>query len=685
MFEFIFTIGCFDKLHKGHIKLLNSMKEQCKKLIIGIHDNDSIQKIKNITDIDPLDNRKKNIEKYAFDIFVINNIDPTNAIKEYISKNFLKELDNFNTIIYNSSNKKSFDYDNFELYGVNLNEYLNKYKSQCHEIPIGIRCKHIYIDNNYQIFNDRDFGSNKIFSGKGIGRLIIKKGNSEYIPKTFNNHNNNTNNGGSEDYRYIIFNNELYVILNGLPNDSNVRQMYLYNVNKDKIIHLHIKNIDVKKIYQKNWTPYVYNNSLYFVYSFCKLCVVKLINIDNGECEIVHGNPSLFTNKDIFGGTNLCYWKNDLYIGFGHIRNPWYSVPILYNAKTFQYISSKTPIIIDLPFKINSNTKKIVQYPYNLTKKTDKYELSVCHQDIYSIKYEISHDKINKIFNDLLNLEPIIIGPSKKKNKTISNISYSGDLFFIHNYPDKFKYLLKDNNIIVTRTDKKRGWGQDLIGYKKNWCFMRGDDNKNFPSINYIKSIMPIKYLQYTSDISASDLRDYKNKKVGLMNYLLQKVVKILNDNNIPYHLDCGTLLGCIRENGLMKKDSDIDVTTHLSLWDKLNAIDFGKYDLIRTRTYKGYPEKSNGNMISVKTKFSNVYCDIYTNPAFPQLDNIVLNGNNYSIPINSDLYLTQLYGNWRVPSKRHASTIYHRGNGLVKSEYSKYWNKNYKIFECNM
>ena len=372
MFEFIFTIGCFDKLHKGHIKLLNSMKEQCKKLIIGIHDNDSIQKIKNITDIDPLDNRKKNIEKYAFDIFVINNIDPTNAIKEYISKNFL-------------------------------------------------------------------------------------------------------------------------------------------------------------------------------------------------------------------------------------------------------------------------------------------------------------------------NLEPIIIGPSKKKNKTILNVSYSGDLFFIHDYPDKFKYLLKGNNIIVTRTDKKRGWGQNLIGYKKNWCFMRGDDNKNFPSIDYIKSIMPIKYLKYTSDISASDLRDYKNKKVGLMNYLLQKVVKILNDNNIPYHLDCGTLLGCIRENGLMKKDSDIDVTTHLSLWDKLNAIDFGKYDLIRTRTYKGYPEKSSGNMISVKTKFSNIYCDIYTNPAFPQLDNIVLNGNNYSIPINSDLYLTQLYGNWRVPSKRHASTIYHRGNGLVKSEYSKHWNKNYKIFECNM
>jgi len=373
MYDFVFTIGCFDKLHKGHINLLNSIKKQCKNLIIGIHDNYSIQKLKNITDIDPLENRIKNIEKYAFDIFVINNIDPTTAIKEYISKNFL-------------------------------------------------------------------------------------------------------------------------------------------------------------------------------------------------------------------------------------------------------------------------------------------------------------------------NIEPIKIGPEKKNYKIISNISsYNGELFFIHDYPDKFKYLLEDNKIIIIRTDKKCGWGQNLIGYKNNWCFIRGNDNKKFPSIDYVKSIMPIKYIPYTSDISSSDLRNYKNKKVGLMNYLLQKVVNILNENDIPYYLDCGTLLGCIRENGLMKRDDDLDITIHLSLWNKLNAIDFNKYDLIRTRTLTGYPEKNDGNMISLKTKFSKFYCDIYTNPAFPLLDNIVLNGNNYSIPINSDLYLTQLYGNWRVPSKTHASTTFHRGNGLVRSEYSKYWDKNYKIFRCNM
>ena len=59
MFDYIFTIGCFDKLHKGHIKLLETMQKQTKKIIVGLHDNSSIEKIKKISDIDPFDNRKK--------------------------------------------------------------------------------------------------------------------------------------------------------------------------------------------------------------------------------------------------------------------------------------------------------------------------------------------------------------------------------------------------------------------------------------------------------------------------------------------------------------------------------------------------------------------------------------------------------------------------------------------------
>jgi len=372
MFDYIFTIGCFDKLHKGHIKLLEYMQKHTEKIIVGLHDNNSIEKLKNISDIDPYDNRKKNLEKYAHDVFKIDNVDPTMAIQKYILNNFTQDL------------------------------------------------------------------------------LAIK------------------------------------------------------------------------------------------------------------------------------------------------------------------------------------------------------------------------------------------IGSSKDNSKVIKS-DYTGNLFFIHHYNDTFKNTCQNNNLIVTRTDKNCGWGQKLIGYKKNWCFMRADDNINFPAIDYVKTIMPIKYLPYSKEISATKLRDFKNNKLGLMNYLLHQVVDILNEHNIPYYLDCGTLLGCVRENGLMEKDTDVDVTIHLSNWDKLKFIDFNKYGLQRTRIANGFPNKKAGNMISVKTKFSNIYCDIYTNPAFPLLDNKILNGKSYNIPLNSELYLTQLYGNWQRPSRRHANTIFHRGNGLVKSEYSKYWDKDFEIFKCNM
>ena len=163
---------------------------------------------------------------------------------------------------------------------------------------------------------------------------------------------------------------------------------------------------------------------------------------------------------------------------------------------------------------------------YDIRKKNlEKYASDIFMiNDVDPTKF--IQEYIIKHFNDF---DSIKIGPSQTNSKVIKN-DYTGELFFIHNFKDTFKYCCKDNNIIVTRTDNNCGWGQNLIGYKKNWCFVRADNKKNnFPGIDFIKSIMPIQYIPYSNEISASKLRDFKNNKLGVMNYLLHKVVDILD------------------------------------------------------------------------------------------------------------------------------------------------------------
>lgn len=62
----------------------------------------------------------------------------------------------------------------------------------------------------------------------------------------------------------------------------------------------------------------------------------------------------------------------------------------------------------------------------------------------------------------------IHIGSSKTNTKTIVlNKTYKPDtkLVFLHKYKDTFDYQLINNTLIIKRTDKNKGWGQDLIAY----------------------------------------------------------------------------------------------------------------------------------------------------------------------------------------------------------------------------
>lgn len=87
-YDRVFSVGCFDQFHYGHIKLLQTMRKYGKELIIGIHDDKSIEQLKNLTPAshNPLEKRLEDLKPYCDRIFIINSSDPTYALKAIISE-----------------------------------------------------------------------------------------------------------------------------------------------------------------------------------------------------------------------------------------------------------------------------------------------------------------------------------------------------------------------------------------------------------------------------------------------------------------------------------------------------------------------------------------------------------------------------------------------------------------------
>jgi cytidyltransferase-like protein len=106
MYERIYSIGCFNYFHKGHIALLNKMRKYGKELIIGIHDDSSIKQIKNSSQEkhQPIEIRLKNVKKYADRVYVIPSKDPS-----FFLKCMLLETDNKKNACYiRADNIKNF-------------------------------------------------------------------------------------------------------------------------------------------------------------------------------------------------------------------------------------------------------------------------------------------------------------------------------------------------------------------------------------------------------------------------------------------------------------------------------------------------------------------------------------------------------------------------------------------------
>lgn len=83
--DVVFTNGCFDLIHAGHVHLLRSAREQGDRLIVGMNSDDSVSRIKSADrPIMTEDNRRTVLEAFEFvDLVVVFDKDtPRDLIKQ---------------------------------------------------------------------------------------------------------------------------------------------------------------------------------------------------------------------------------------------------------------------------------------------------------------------------------------------------------------------------------------------------------------------------------------------------------------------------------------------------------------------------------------------------------------------------------------------------------------------------
>jgi hypothetical protein len=236
-----------------------------------------------------------------------------------------------------------------------------------------------------------------------------------------------------EDPRIFIFNNNVYVIFitfSPYPGQSRCVGITLFD--EWKPIFLQLKNIKHNSI-EKNWSPFVNNNKLYFVYNYDPLIIIHYNFNDKGICNIIYVQDNvklpINTSKTFLrGGSNLIQYKDHYYIGGCHSRIHcgcyqhythiilldtlkwkivYLSKAVMYNytlndklnAWNVKY-SPMTKEIDKIYNIINDKTPHIIQDPISLYVNRCKYYITINIRDAITLKYEIQFKNLLELIED---------------------------------------------------------------------------------------------------------------------------------------------------------------------------------------------------------------------------------------------------------------------------------------------
>ncbi len=168
---------------------------------------------------------------------------------------------------------------------------------------------------------------------------------------------------------------------------------------------------------------------------------------------------------------------------------------------------------------------------------------------------------------------------------------------------------------------------------------------------------------------------------------------KVLDGASVEFFLRSGTLLGCIRENNFLEHDKDIDIGLFETI-DRHALVELIIASDCFTQPADPHAEQNtvsfsvqHRNMTGFDIYFYRDTGDHYTTDCFIpgksytktftrfSLKPVKFIGTNFMAPDNHDLYLTELYGNWREPDHYFDSMISSRnldaGNETISVCYA--------------
>ena len=169
---------------------------------------------------------------------------------------------------------------------------------------------------------------------------------------------------------------------------------------------------------------------------------------------------------------------------------------------------------------------------------------------------------------------------------------------------------------------------------------------------------------------------------ISILKEQLLEVVKTLDAAKIQYHLEGGTLLGCLRDGDLIPWDHDADISIMSDDLDRVETVikNFPKRWKVSLRFFdKDYEFAKKGDLRLIKIKDRHAYFisganttdiflkfrhegKVYWEAAgnimavdkryYDGTEQLSCLGRQLSTPVDSESYLTDKYGDWQSPVK---------------------------------